>query len=52
MKEGQDQIFYLAGTSKENVEKSPLIERVIKKGYPPHCYLLFPFLLRSKIDYA
>lgn len=34
MKEGQDQIFYLAGTSKDSVEKSPLIERVIKRGYP------------------
>lgn len=33
MKEGQDQIFYLAGTSKDAVEKSPLIERAIKKGY-------------------
>jgi heat shock protein beta len=33
MKEGQDQIFYLAGPSKEAVEKSPLIERIIKKGY-------------------
>jgi heat shock protein beta len=33
MKEGQDQIFYLAGTSKDAVEKSPLIERVIKRGY-------------------
>jgi heat shock protein beta len=33
MKEGQDQIFYLAGPSKESIEKSPLIEKVIKKGY-------------------
>jgi len=33
MKEGQDQIFYLAGTSKDAVNKSPLIERAIKKGY-------------------
>jgi heat shock protein beta len=33
MKEGQDQIFYLAGTSKDAVEKSPLLERVIKRGY-------------------
>jgi len=33
MKEGQDQIFYLAGSSKETVEKSPLIERVLKRGY-------------------
>jgi len=33
MKEGQDQIFYLAGSSKDSVEKSPLIERAVKKGY-------------------
>jgi len=33
MKEGQDKIFYLAGASREVVEKSPLIERAIKKGY-------------------
>lgn len=33
LKEGQDQIFYLAGSSKDSVEKSPLIERVIKRGY-------------------
>jgi len=33
LKEGQDQIFYLAGSSKDAVEKSPLIERVIKRGY-------------------
>jgi len=33
MKEGQDQIFYLAGTSKDAVEKSPLLERVVKRGY-------------------
>lgn len=33
MKEGQDQIFYLAGTTKDQVEKSPLIEKALKKGY-------------------
>lgn len=32
-KEGQDQIYYLAGASKDNVEKSPLLEKAIKKGY-------------------
>src|SRR4051812_1463519 len=33
MKEGQEQIYYLSGESKEAVEKSPLIERLIKRGY-------------------
>jgi len=33
MKEGQDQIFYLAGSSKEAVERSPLVEQVLRKGY-------------------
>jgi len=33
MKEGQTQIYYLAGESKEVVESSPLIERLIKRGY-------------------
>jgi len=33
MKEGQEQIYYLAGESKEAVASSPLIERLVKKGY-------------------
>jgi len=33
MKEGQTQIYYLAGESKEAVESSPLIERLVKRGY-------------------
>jgi len=33
MKEGQEQIYYLAGANKESVEKSPLIERLVKRGY-------------------
>jgi heat shock protein beta len=33
MKEGQTQIYYLAGESKESVETSPLLEKLIKKGY-------------------
>lgn len=43
IKEGQDQIFYLAGSSKDAVEKSPLIERVVKKGYPTSHLLLITF---------
>jgi len=33
MKEGQDQIFYLAGESKETVHNSPFVERLLGKGY-------------------
>jgi len=33
MKEGQTQIYYIAGESKESVETSPLIERLVKRGY-------------------
>jgi len=33
MKTGQEQIYYLAGENIEQVENSPLIERLIKKGY-------------------
>jgi len=33
MKEGQTQIYFLAGESKESVESSPLIERLVKRGY-------------------
>jgi len=33
MKEGQTQIYFLAGESKELTEKSPLLERLVKKGY-------------------
>ena len=33
MKEKQENIFYMAGGSKEEVEKSPFVERLIKKGY-------------------
>jgi heat shock protein beta len=33
MKEKQEHIFYMAGGSKEEVEKSPFVERLLKKGY-------------------
>jgi len=33
MKDKQESIFYMAGGSKEEVEKSPFVERLIKKGY-------------------
>uniref|UniRef100_A0A0N5C0G5 HATPase_c domain-containing protein n=1 Tax=Strongyloides papillosus TaxID=174720 RepID=A0A0N5C0G5_STREA len=33
MKEKQDSIFYVAGNSRKEVETSPFVERLIKKGY-------------------
>ncbi|XP_051139311.1 endoplasmin homolog [Andrographis paniculata] len=33
MKSGQKDIFYITGTSKEQLEKSPFLERLTKKGY-------------------
>uniref|UniRef100_A0A914D1S4 Histidine kinase/HSP90-like ATPase domain-containing protein n=1 Tax=Acrobeloides nanus TaxID=290746 RepID=A0A914D1S4_9BILA len=33
MKEKQEAIFYVAGTSRKEVESSPFVERLLKKGY-------------------
>ncbi|KAG2435339.1 hypothetical protein HXX76_007412 [Chlamydomonas incerta] len=33
MKEGQKSIYYLAGTSKEEVAGSPFVEQLLRKGY-------------------
>ena len=33
MKKGQEEIYYLAGESREAVEKSPIVERLLKRGY-------------------
>merc|ERR1711981_928304 len=33
MKEKQEHIFYMAGANVEEVEKSPFVERLLKKGY-------------------
>jgi len=33
MKDKQESIYYMAGGSKEEVEKSPFVERLLKKGY-------------------
>merc|ERR1711910_302207 len=33
MKEKQEHIFYMAGPNVEEVEKSPFVERLLKKGY-------------------
>ncbi|VDD85504.1 unnamed protein product [Enterobius vermicularis] len=41
MKEKQDAIFYIAGTSREEVESSPFVERLLVKGYEV-LYLIDP----------
>lgn len=41
MKPKQQHIYYIAGTSKEEVEKSPFVERLNKKGYEV-LYLIEP----------
>lgn len=33
MKPKQERIFYMAGSSKEEVQKSPFVERLLRKGY-------------------
>ncbi|VDK79179.1 unnamed protein product [Litomosoides sigmodontis] len=33
MKDKQEMIFYIAGNSREEVESSPFVERLLKKGY-------------------
>ncbi|XP_077985225.1 endoplasmin-like [Glandiceps talaboti] len=33
MKEKQEHIYFMAGTSRQEVEKSPFVERLLKKGY-------------------
>lgn len=33
MKESQQHIYYIAGSSRDEVEKSPFVERLLKKGY-------------------
>jgi heat shock protein beta len=33
MKEKQEFIYYIAGTSRDEVEQSPFVERLLKKGY-------------------
>jgi len=33
MKEKQEHIYFIAGTSRQEVENSPFVERLLKKGY-------------------
>ena len=33
MKEKQEHIYFVAGTTRKQVESSPFVERLLKKGY-------------------
>ncbi|XP_031493628.1 endoplasmin homolog [Nymphaea colorata] len=53
MKPGQKDIFYLTGSSKEQLEKSPFLERLTKKGYEV-IYFTDPvdeYLMQYLMDY-
>jgi len=41
MKEKQEHIYFIAGSSRKEVETSPFVERLLKKGYEVlYCHLL------------
>ncbi|KAL9244033.1 hypothetical protein vseg_017850 [Gypsophila vaccaria] len=53
MKSGQKDVFYITGTSKEQLENSPFLERLTKKGYE---VILFTdpvdeYLMQNLVDY-
>lgn len=53
MKPGQKDIFYITGTNKEQLEKSPFLERLTKKNYEV-IYLTDPvdeYLMQYLMDY-
>lgn len=41
MKEKQEHIYFVAGSSREEVENSPFVERLLRKGYEV-LYLINP----------
>ncbi|KAF7817654.1 endoplasmin-like protein [Senna tora] len=48
MKSGQKDIFYITGSSKEQLEKSPFLERLKKKNYEALLDFFFPFRFHAK----
>ncbi|KAK1419733.1 hypothetical protein QVD17_29024 [Tagetes erecta] len=53
MKSGQKDIFYITGTSKEQLEKSPFLERLNKKNYEVIFYTdpVDEYLMQYLMDY-
>jgi len=49
MKEKQEHIYFIAGTSRKEVEESPFVERLLKKGYEVQHCRFFP---RCFFDYV
>ena len=46
MKDNQEHIFFMAGTSLKEVKQSPFVERLLKKGYEVNNqYSLLPIFL-------
>jgi len=51
MKEKQEHIYFIAGSSRKEVETSPFVERLLKKGYEARNHFLFlHHLLGLEID--
>jgi len=45
MKEKQDHIYFIAGSSRKEVETSPFVERLLKKGYEvQYCHFVSALL--------
>ncbi|KAJ9506233.1 hypothetical protein QJQ45_014382 [Haematococcus lacustris] len=53
MKPGQKDIYYLAGSSKEEIEKSPFLEQLLRKGYEVIYFtdVLDEYVMQHMVDY-
>lgn len=52
MKDKQEHIYFIAGTSLEEVKNSPFVERLLKKGEILHFLVLFDLVYLFKILHA
>ena len=50
MKEKQEHIYFIAGTSRKEVEESPFVERLLKKGYEVQHCRFFPRWFFDYVD--
>eukprot|EP00197_Chlamydomonas_leiostraca_P012972 CAMPEP_0202865410 /NCGR_PEP_ID=MMETSP1391-20130828/5942_1 /ASSEMBLY_ACC=CAM_ASM_000867 /TAXON_ID=1034604 /ORGANISM="Chlamydomonas leiostraca, Strain SAG 11-49" /LENGTH=829 /DNA_ID=CAMNT_0049545253 /DNA_START=106 /DNA_END=2595 /DNA_ORIENTATION=+ len=53
MKDGQKDIYYLAGATKEEIAKSPFVEQLLRKGYEVIYYtdVLDEYVMQHVLDY-